>query len=101
MSHDHWHGGPKHVIDERSEHPFGPPPLIEGEDQAAYDDFLASISAAVQPRDFLEKMWVRDVVDLSWETRRMRRLKASLLTSHPSRGLRQVADSSPKCNSAA
>jgi hypothetical protein len=70
--------------------PFGPPPLIEGEDQTVYEDFLDGISAAVKPKDFLEQIWVRDVVDLTWETRRMRGLKANLLTSCLSRGLRQV-----------
>jgi hypothetical protein len=69
---------------------FGSAPLIEGEDQAAYEDFHASISAAVKPKDVLEQIWVRDVVDLTWETRRMRRLKASLLTSKLSLGLREV-----------
>jgi hypothetical protein len=69
---------------------FGSAPLIEGEDQAAYDDFHARISAAMKPKDVLEQIWVRDVVDLTWETRRMRRLKAILLTSKLSLGLRQV-----------
>ena len=35
--------------------------------------------AAIKPKDVLEEMWVRDVVDLTWETLRMRRLKAALL----------------------
>jgi hypothetical protein len=83
---------PQQVIDENTgpSSLFGSAPLIEGEDQAAYDDFHAGISAAVKPKDFLERIWVRDVVDLTWETRRMRRLKATLLTSSLSLGLRQV-----------
>jgi hypothetical protein len=31
---------------------FGPPPLLEGEDTAAYDELLARISGAVKPADF-------------------------------------------------
>jgi hypothetical protein len=60
---------------------FGPPPLFKGEDAAAYDELHAHISAAVKPKDFLEQIWVRDVVDLTWETLRMRRLRAELLSS--------------------
>jgi hypothetical protein len=60
---------------------FGPPPLVAGEDPAAYGALLARISAAVKPADFLEEIWVRDVVDMTWDCLRMRRLKASLLTS--------------------
>jgi hypothetical protein len=33
---------------------LAPPPLIAGEDHAAYDDLLARISAALQPGDILE-----------------------------------------------
>ena len=43
---------------------LGPPPLIEGEDAAAYGELLNRISAAVKPEDILEEIWVRDVVDL-------------------------------------
>jgi hypothetical protein len=60
---------------------FGPPPLIGGEDAAAYDELLARFSVAIKPTDALEEMWLRDVVDLTWETLRMRRLKRTLLAS--------------------
>jgi hypothetical protein len=70
--------------------PFGPPPLIEGEDAAVYGDFLAGISAVVKPKDFLEEIWTRDVVDLTWEILRMRRLKAALVTSALSIGLKEL-----------
>jgi hypothetical protein len=56
--------------------PFGPAPLIEGEDAGAYDELLVRISSAVRPADIFEEIWVRDVVDLVWEALRLRRLKA-------------------------
>src|SRR5258708_18300784 len=59
---------------------LGPPPLIAGEDGAAYDLLHGSVTAAVKPNDFLEEMWVRDIVDLSWDVLRLRRLKPQLLT---------------------
>ena len=58
---------------------FGPPPLIAGEDQAQYEAMRDRISAAVGPLDFLEEIWVNDVVNHVWETQRLRRLKAALL----------------------
>src|SRR5579872_1103701 len=67
--------------------PFGPPPLIAGEDAAAYDAYLARATAVVAPADFLEEMWVRDVVDLAWEIHRLRRLKAQLMMVTADEGL--------------
>jgi hypothetical protein len=58
---------------------FGPPPLIAGEDPAAYDDLLERFTAAIKPTDVLEEIWMRDSVDLTWETQRLRHLKAALL----------------------
>jgi hypothetical protein len=38
------------------------------------------ICATLQPRDSLEEIWIRDIVDLVWETFRLRRAKANLMT---------------------
>jgi hypothetical protein len=70
--------------------PFGPSPLIEGEDPASYDDHFARISAALRPTDILEEILVRDVVDLDWDVIRVRRLKAHLLSSSAYKGLIEV-----------
>jgi hypothetical protein len=67
--------------------PFGPAPLVEGEDAGAYDELLLRISAAVRPHDVFEEIWVRDIVDLVWEAFRLRRLKACLMTSGARRAL--------------
>jgi hypothetical protein len=40
---------------------------------------LARISAAVKPSDTIEEIWVRNIVDFTWECFRWRRLKTSLL----------------------
>jgi hypothetical protein len=50
------------------------------------------VSGAVKPTDVLEEIWVRDVVDLVWETVRLRRLKASLLIANAHRGLRNILE---------
>jgi len=57
---------------------FGPPPLIAGEDPAQYERIRAQISAAVQPLDFLEEIWVNDVVNHVWEMLRLRLLMVDL-----------------------
>jgi hypothetical protein len=71
---------------------FGPPPLLDGEDPAAYDELLARVSGAVKPSDILEEIWVRDVVDLVWEALRLRRLKAELLAVNAYKGLEEVLE---------
>ena len=71
--------------------PFlAPPPLIEGEDAAAYDDLLARISGTLKPADILEEIWVRDVVDLVWDAFRLRRLKAHLLAAAAHEGMAKL-----------
>jgi hypothetical protein len=58
---------------------FGPPPLLEGEDAALYDDLVGRMCAAVKPVDIIDELYVADVVSLEWEIRRWRRLKIGLL----------------------
>ena len=69
---------------------FGPAPLIEGEDAAAYDELLTGISSTVKPADILEDIWVRDIVDLVWEGFRLRRLKVNLMTATAHKGLKEA-----------
>jgi hypothetical protein len=58
---------------------FGPPPLLEGEDAALYDDLVGRMCAAVKPVDIIDELFVADVVALEWDIMRWRRLKLSLL----------------------
>jgi hypothetical protein len=58
---------------------FGPPPLLEGEDAALYDDLVGRMCAAVKPVDIIDELYVAGVVSLEWEIMRWRRLKFSLL----------------------
>jgi hypothetical protein len=66
------------------------PVLLPGEDRAAFDRLLAQVEHAVGPRDIIEAFWVRDVVDLVWDTIRLRRLKESLLAASSHEGLRAL-----------
>jgi hypothetical protein len=69
---------------------LGPPPLIDGEDATNYDVILERISADVAPADFVEEIWVRNVVDLVWDSVRLRRLKSQLLHAAAHQGLERA-----------
>jgi hypothetical protein len=66
---------------------FGALPEIPGEDGASYEELLTRMTETVRPADLIEEMWVRDVVDLSWEILRLRRLKAGLLAGAACHGV--------------
>jgi hypothetical protein len=67
-------------------------PLFAGEDAAAYDSLLRRVTDVVKPADVLEEIWLEDVVELSWEVARLRRMKAEFLNSSAHRGLRKLLD---------
>jgi hypothetical protein len=77
---------------DRGEHPapFGPPPLFDGEDTTIYDQLLTQVSTTVMPEDIFEDIWVRDVVDLTIEVFRLRRLKANLMKVNAYKGLSET-----------
>jgi hypothetical protein len=70
----------------------GPVRLIPGENAVSYDELLARMTGALKPLDFVEEVWVRDLVDVVWDVLRLRRLKASLLASHAHDGVDRVLD---------
>jgi hypothetical protein len=69
---------------------LGPPVLQPCEDADLYDRLHGRVTAAVKPRDVVEEFWVRDVVDLMWETLSLRRLKALLLLGSAHEGAYRV-----------
>ncbi len=58
---------------------FAQPPLIEGEIEAEYDELMSKVTTTIAPSDDIEAIWVKDIVDLVWESHRLKRFKASLL----------------------
>ena len=68
---------------------FGPPPLLEGEDAATYDQLLSRFCVAVEPVDIIDEMHIVDVVYLEWEVLRYRRLKWSLIQECGLKALRR------------
>jgi hypothetical protein len=71
---------------------IAPVPLLPGEQEAEYATLAARIVAAAQPRDAIEDLLTRDVVDLSWEILRLRRFKAGLLRGAIGNGISVVMD---------
>ena len=71
---------------------LGEPPLLEGEDRAAYETLSEQILGSVEPRDGIEFLWVRDVIDLTWEIQRLRRIKSAYLGSCKPKGLRALLE---------
>ena len=66
---------------------FGPPPILEGEDAAAYDELFGRVCAAIKPVDVIDEMLANDVVCLHWDILRLRRLKTSLIRAIGSKAL--------------
>ena len=63
---------PAHVIEL-----LGPAPLLKGENLKQYQALLSEIARTVKPADIMEWLWVKDIVDLTWDILRYRRLKAN------------------------
>jgi hypothetical protein len=65
----------------RRPHLFGPPPILEGEDAGAYYELFDRVFSAVAPTNFIEEIWVRDLVDVTWAMFRWRRILAALTSA--------------------
>jgi hypothetical protein len=54
---------------------------------------MARFAAKLKPqsgRNAIEELWVRDIVDLLWESIRLRRLKAALMRANTHEGLAKL-----------
>jgi hypothetical protein len=69
---------------------IAPAPLLPTEAEADYLGLAARIVAGAQPKDPIEEFLTRDVVDLTWEILRSRRLKGGLLRAAASKGVRRI-----------
>ncbi len=80
----------------RRPHLFGPPPILEGEDARAYNEVLDRVFRTVGPTDFIEEIWARDLVDVTWAMFRYRRLLAALMSDEVSEDVKEEAFSRAK-----
>jgi hypothetical protein len=69
---------------------IAPPPLLPGEGEADYVNLIARVVAVARPRDAIEEFLTRDVIDLTWDIFRLRRMKAGLLRASAGKGVRRI-----------
>jgi hypothetical protein len=69
-----------------------PRQLLPGEKETDYAEVALRIVRAAKPRDAIEEFLVRDVVDLTWEILRLRRVEAGTLRASMGVGVRLVLD---------
>src|SRR5437667_8695140 len=58
---------------------FGHAPTLKTEDDEIYWNCMERFVKCVEPQDVIEWFWIKDVVELSWEILRLRRLKIDLI----------------------
>jgi hypothetical protein len=68
------------------------PPLVPGESEDQYANLAAHVVAGAGPRDPIEELLIRDVIDLTWEIFCLRRAKAGILKASMYRGIESVMD---------
>jgi hypothetical protein len=71
---------------------IAPAPVLPGENRSLYTEMAERIVKDARPKDSIEEFLVRDVVDLTWEVLRMRRLKVGILRASMGDGIRTVLD---------
>ena len=71
---------------------IAPAPVLPGENGFHYAKMAERIVEEAQPADAIEEFLIRDVVDLTWEVLRMRRLKVGVLGASMGNGVRMVLD---------
>jgi hypothetical protein len=69
---------------------IAPSPLLPGEAEADYVGVAARIISVAQPKDAIEEFLTRDVIELTWDILRLRRMKAGLLRATVGDGVRRI-----------
>jgi hypothetical protein len=66
------------------------PPLLATENRAAYGELFRSMAMLLEPKNLVDWLRLRDLVDSAWQTLRMRHLKTGLLDIHGRRAVHMV-----------
>jgi hypothetical protein len=72
---------------------FAKPPVLIGESRLQYEQVLTGTIEAIKPSNFLEWLLVKDLVDLTWELRRLGKHKAALINVTWTHALRMILES--------
>jgi hypothetical protein len=70
------------------------PPLLRIESEQEFNQLLSDLKAEIQPRGFIEDMYVADTANIIWDILRLRRCKMAILNSAFQQGLRGLIDES-------
>ena len=81
----------REVVESSFDDFLGPAPVLEGENKADYIGLLEQVRRQVTPKDVIEQIYVRDIVDLTWELMRSRRIKVATLHKGQVRAVHQLA----------
>jgi hypothetical protein len=71
---------------------IAPAPLLPGEKEADYAATANRIVGFSRPKDAIEEFLIRDVIDLTWEVLRLRRIKTGMLRASMGAGVDRVLD---------
>ena len=69
---------------------LGKRPILPSEDHKAYDQLTYKFRAAISPKDIVEEILVRDVIDLTWEVQRLKNYKNQILQLNQGTALEKV-----------
>ena len=69
-----------------------PPLLVPGENEGQYASLAARIVAGARPLDPIEELLTRDVLDITWEILRLRRVKAGIMNASMRQGVESIMD---------
>ena len=80
---------------------LGPTPLLHGEDAEGYNVFYDNIRQQIGPHDLIDEIYIRDVVDQTWEIHRLRHIRIGLMRKGQIQAVKQYTDydASPFLNS--
>jgi len=71
---------------------LGKRPILPSEDHKAYDQLTYKFRATISPKDIVEEILVRDVIDLTWEVQRLKNYKNQILQFNQGSALEKVFD---------
>ncbi len=71
---------------------IAPAPLLPGEKEADYANLVERVVCAAKPKDMIEELLTRDVIDLTWDVFRLRRAKVGILKASIHTGVEAVLD---------
>jgi hypothetical protein len=55
---------------------LGPPPVLSSENPKAYDEICARLMECLEPRDFMEQLLIKQLIDDTWDVMRYGRHKS-------------------------